>query len=346
MSSSILLDDKKRKRSFQNINQNLFNVMESVVKTAKNGEVLYNAPKKQLVMPLIQYNETDWEFLRRLTSIAGSVIYCDIRVEEPKLYIGMPSQNANIKFLETKYSHGFSSKYYERTESGEERDKSDYLYFDVDSYEDVNFGSMVTFQNRELRICNKVAQLTNSEVIFSYRLGIENLVTLDRYHNEMFVGMTLLGKVLSTKYETLRLHFDIDENQAENEAYDYEWTPETGNTMYCMPKVGTTISLYFKNICEESAIAVSCIRENSDSCPQMGNANDRYLTTEKNKQLYLKPDSMGLHSGESGMQLSLEDEKAVTVASSKELFIAATKGIHFSAKNIMLSTPSEFQLKR
>lgn len=321
-------------------------MLETVVNTAERGTILYNAPEKKLVMPLIQYNETDWEFLRRLTSRAESVIYCDTRVEEPKLYIGMPSGYVNIDFLESKYSYGFSAQYYERTEREEERDKSDYIFYDVDSYEDVNLGSKVSFQNRELRVCNKTARLNNSELIFSYRLGMEDLVTLKQYHNEMFVGMTLLGKVLSTKDETLRLHLDIDENQEESEAYDYEWTPETGNTMYCMPKVGTRISLYFKNINEESAIAVNCIRENSDSCPQMGNVNDRYLTTECNKQLYLKPDSMGLNSGESGMQLSLADGKAVTVSSGKEVCIAATKGIRFSAKKIILSTPSEFQLKR
>lgn len=29
------------------------------------------------------------------------------------------------------------------------------------------------------------------------------------------------------------------------QTHAYQWTPDTGSAMYCMPKVGTKVTLYF-----------------------------------------------------------------------------------------------------
>lgn len=344
MSSSILLDQKYRMRSFQNTNLTIRDVMDMVAGTDGQGDVLYNGSKVKLKMPLIQYQETDWEFLRRLTSRVGSVIYPDIRSERPILYVGISGESSDITFPETEYSFGFSDRYYERSRTNQEKYSADFVYYELNTYKSINFGCRVKFQHKDYHICYKKARLMDGELVFTYQLGKEGLISLEPYDNELFAGMTITGRVLSSKNETIKIHLDIDDRQAESEAYDYEWVPQTGNIMYCMPKPGTKVGLYFKDSSEESAIAVSCIRENSDTCPQMGNVNDRYLTAENKKQLYLKPDCMGFDTGESGMKLTIADKNAISMESKKELNLLASKKVQLKAKKIVVSTPSELMM--
>ncbi|MFQ8776468.1 MAG: hypothetical protein ACLR78_01970 [Roseburia sp.] len=64
-------------------------------------------------------------------------------------------------------------------------------------------------------------------------------------------------------------HLAIDTDQNAATAYFYQWVPDTGSVMYCMPEKGTTVSLYFPDEDERNAIAVSCIRENGAKCQAM-----------------------------------------------------------------------------
>ena len=101
--------------------------------------------------------------------------------------------------------------------------------------------------------------------------------------------MTALGEVLSTERETVRLKLDIDEGWNPGGPYPYTWRPETGNMMYCMPQVGTRVSLYFPNYDEQAAIAVNCVRTNGSSCARMSDPSRRSFVTEHGKEMNLYP---------------------------------------------------------
>ena len=96
------------------------------------------------------------------------------------------------------------------------------------------------------------------------------------------------------KNETIKIHLDIDKEQEEKTAYFYDWVPSTGNLFYCMPKVGTKVSLYICNRDEQSAKAINCVRTNGENCSELQNYNNRYFTSEHNKRIYLLPDEMGI----------------------------------------------------
>jgi len=54
----------------------------------------------------------------------------------------------------------------------------------------------------------------------------------------MFVGMSVLGTVLELDGENVKLHLDIDSSQNAEEAYAYQWTPDTGSAMYWNLRIG------------------------------------------------------------------------------------------------------------
>lgn len=344
-STSILLDQKRKKRSYQDINETLSDIIQDSLRSELDCKAVFNTNSSGITMPVIQYRETDWEFAKRMTSRLYSVIYPDITSSKPRIFIGMHG-GAKKKIEASTYAIHLSKDYYSEEYRECLKNKRNFIFYRVETYENLELGEEVIFQDETLRICKKSAITKNAEVIFIYDLGYQQMICLNRYDNDFFAGLTILGTVLETSNETLKLHLDIDKEQDKAKAYDYQWTPETGNTMYCMPKLGTKICLYFGSEKEESALATSTIRENSSTCPKVNNVNDRYLTTENNKQMFLKPDSIGFESEETGMSIKCWDAKEINFSNKKNMLIVASNKICIKAKQIEMDTPTEINILR
>jgi len=346
-SGTIALDREKKRRSFQDISQTYEKIVENTINETPQASVICTEGKKQTSSkPLIQYMETDWDYILRLASHMNSMVFPEVRQPRPRFWFGMPQTSKHVLFSNVTYESGISKRYHELGGSQSGYKQSDFLYYQVDSTEDYEIGVMASFEGKKLKICKKSAKLIRSELIFTYVLGKEELVSMRRRYNPVFAGMSILGKVLSVNSETLKLHLDIDKEQDEGTAYSYEWIPDTGSIMYCMPKVGTTVSLYFSNEEESSARAVSCVRTNGDSCTAMSDSNQKGLTTDYGKQMYLNSTSLGFSAKESGLQLKMEDDSSVLFESHKDIIIQTLGAIRFTGKTVSLKTPVEMKMAR
>lgn len=134
----------------------------------------------------------------------------------------------------------------------------EFVFYQVKTAEDISLDTGVLWKGRHWETGKKSTQFEREELLFTYVLCQSKLVSLKPYHNSLFVGISLLGTVLTREGETLKLHLDIDKTQEIGTAYPYEWTPDTGSVMYCMPKVGSKVSLYFSSEEETSSIRNSC----------------------------------------------------------------------------------------
>lgn len=211
---------------------------------------------------------------------------------------------------------------------------------------DYQIGDTTSFKEKSLIICEKSARYIHNEVIFTYKLAKENYNETKRYDNQRFSGMTILGTVLESTGETLKIHLDIDKEQNPGKAYLYDWIPPSGNLMYLMPKIGTRVSLYFPDS-EQNARAINCVRNNGGAdgtCQMMGSYENRCLTTEHGKQMYFYPGAMGFIGG-SGM-LSQTDETGTVVQSRLKMKIKATQQIEVNAPDVTLNANLQLGLAK
>ena len=139
--------------------------------------------------------------------------------------------------------------------------------------------------------------------------------------------MTLLGEVAKNDGEDVYLKLDIDGGGGGE--YGYPWRPETGNLMYCMPQVGTRVSLYFPSEDEQAAMAVNCIRTNGGSCAGMSDPTKRSFVTEHGKEMQLYPEEMKLSGG--GGKVHLED--------ASKLEIVSEKGLQIVGQSVVMEAP-------
>ena len=111
-SKSILLDRIPRYRSFQDPTLTYIDIAQEVNKNYNDGETLVNVGEDMKEVPrmTIQYNETDWEYLKRLASYTGQPVmpYYD------KVLVGF-LKNQAVQTPNTTYSQYGKSKKNKRT---------------------------------------------------------------------------------------------------------------------------------------------------------------------------------------------------------------------------------------
>lgn len=348
-SGTILLDTEVKSRSFQDITMTYQDIIEKVLEdTPDAGAVFASGTFGQPIgKPIIQYKETDWEFIGRMASRCESCIIPDVSQPKPWFYFGVKQSGHEVNFYETECSQTASQKFYYMGGQAENWRKGDYYCADVDSTQNYEIGDKSTFKEKPLTICEKAASYLQNEVIFTYKLAKESYNQEKRYENHKFSGMTLLGVVIETAGETLKIHLDIDKEQDVGKAYPYDWVPPSGNLMYLMPQIGTRVSLYLPDGDEQNAKAINCVRTNGGAegiCQTMGNFENRCLTTEHGKQMYFHPGTMGFIGG-SGM-MSQTDGIGTVLKSSLKMKIIAKEEIKIIAPDVILNAALELSIKQ
>ena len=336
---TIQMDQVKRSRSFQDVGQTYSQVAQRVASEYEDGAVIPTVGlDKPLGIPVIQYRETDWAFMKRLASWCGGVVVPESHYSYPRLWFGFPERAFTCSFPEDCYTVGISQRYFELGGAAAGYRRADFLYYDVPSSQMCDLGWYTVFKGQEFLICEKWAKLERGELTFTYRLGKPGLGWGRKEYNEKISGMTILGEVLSTERETVRLKLDIDEGWAPGGPYAYTWRPETGNMMYCMPQAGTRVSLYFPNYDEQAAMAANCVRTNGSSCARMSDPSKRSFVTEHGKEMNLYPEELSFIGGANGT-VKLKDETGITLSTDKKITIVAQGTVSIFGKTAVAAAP-------
>lgn len=346
-SATTALDRKLKSKSFQDTSWSYQTIIKNTITDTQHAGGIFSVGEDVCPsMPLIQYRETNWNFIIRLASHFNEMVYPDVHEGTPKFYFGMSKKSGTTEFFTEEYIKGISPHFYELGGTQCGYTKKEFQYYKVFSYQPYEIGMETKFQGEKYQICQIEGKLIGNELLFTYLLGNKKIVALRRKQNPLFAGMTLLGNVLSVEEETVKIHLDIDKSQSETTAYPYEWVPDTGSVMYCMPQVGTRVSLYFSNAEESSAMAINCVRTNGDACPKTSNTEDRYLETEYGKEMVMKPDLMGLDTEDTGQSMSMFDEEGIRFGSSKNITVVAEKKLKIKGKNVLLETPTKLKMAK
>ncbi|MCR5439383.1 MAG: phage late control D family protein, partial [Selenomonas sp.] len=348
VSGSILMDTTPRCRSFQNPDMTWGQILETVIQAYPHGFLLKSCRNidKSIGRPIIQYQETDWEFLNRIASRCNACIYPDTSQPWARCSLGLPaSRKDGFDITPTGYTRTMSRRFYEEGGKAAGRFKADFETITIKSSKNYEVGTAVRYQRQEYRIVEKEITMQHEEVVFTYLLAHEAYLVRRPQYNEKVSGISLIGTVLATAGETVKLHLDIDREQDKATAYPYSWVPTSNNLMYLMPQVGTKAILYIPNHDEQNAEAIGCVRTNGgidSTCQPMADYQNRSLTTEHGKKLYLNPGDMGA-SGAGGA-LNLTDGDKLSFQSTSKVTIKAQDAIHIRAKKVDMSALTQIRL--
>ena len=327
VSGTILLDQKKSNRVFQKKVQTYMGIASTVTADTEHSACILPGSDMRTGGTLIQYQETDWNFLKRMASQLGLPLVPDISYYYPRFYLGLPEGEKKELGEILSCDMCFDGRYY--AVSGKCLvDREDFICYDVVTRTSLSLGDRVTYEGRELLVSRKKTELAGGEVIFTYRLAGNSYTWVPWEDNPDYTGMSFVGAIVGTQGEQVEVAFDIDQTAAGGNRYGF--APATGNLMYCMPQKGTKTALYIGNGDEAQGIATGCIRTNGSTCEGTGSPEKKSFRSEHGKGMDLYPQRMGLDGGETG-KITFEDETGTTIESNGGLVLMAKEGIRLES---------------
>ena len=253
---------KREKRTFQNPSMTYGQIIAGI--TSEAGMSALSSPAEldetETGFPVIQYRETDWEFIRRLASRFGLPVYPEPTMEGGKVSIGLPETGFSGPLSSLSDSVGIDRKFYEAGGERTGRERRNYRTVEVRSLELRRTGDVVNWKGTPLYVCAREGESAGRTPGIPVCAGGKGMDVAETSGNAGIRNVAAGNGVRGCAGETVRLDLDIDRGRGAQELYPWTWVPATGNLMYMMPQKGTRVSLYFKGDEETDAIAVNCIR--------------------------------------------------------------------------------------
>ena len=350
LSGTAVLDVQKKRRSFQDPNMTYEALMKAVLAEYSGADaIVLEGGKENIGEPIVQYDETDWEFLKRIASHSQAVVISDILEARPRMWIGVPDLG-QIEFPENApYTASKNIKQFSlATAEGARLHDTDFFHYEIQSGERYRIGNETWLRNKRMIVSEVRASMNKGQFVYTYRLARRNGIRQSRIHNENMAGISLDGEVLDVQESRVKLHLSIDKKQSKEAAYWFPFTPPTGNVMYSMPQIGTRASLYFASDEGGKARVIGCVRTNGEDCAKTGNPNNRYFGTEHGSELEITPTAINIVSGsQEPLKISIDDEQGIILTSHRKLIMNATEDISLSTpKRIVIKTPNLVVAKR
>lgn len=349
-SRSWLMDRHKRSRSFQDAKMTFRELVKEILMEYEETDLSYAAGEKQLGSLIVQYEETDWEFLQRVLSRVGIMLTPDSRQPGLKLYAGVP------KLLETAIHYRIldmekdMDEYYELKANGREVHATDFTHYKVSSEQLLGIFEPVAMQGAPLVAYSCRYSFANQEMQGIYELQNAEGLTKKAIYPMHLIGVALNGNVVNVSGTKVQVAMKIDGNHAERALHWFPYSTlsasSDGSGWYCMPEIGDDVRIYFPSKEESEAIALSAV--SNYSAPQggedrMGDPNSRYLRTKSGQQLALAPGYMKLSCGEGVSAMTIQTDGKVKIQSQSIVkAIAQEKMTLHAEENVTIHVSEQF----
>ncbi|MEY8320677.1 hypothetical protein AAK894_06270 [Lachnospiraceae bacterium 46-61] len=315
-SYTCFMDIKQKSRSFQydkNTYQNIFqNIIQNdyqgdFIDTASNGKTQDNI--------IIQYHETDWEFLLRVASQIHAVVIADIFSDKPKMYIGVPhGENHKSECYHYQITRQ-TADYMLQQQYTQQKSLLDFTYLDIETEQNYNMGDNVIFQNISFVIMEKQMQLKHSKIICKYKMCKKEGIFINSYDNNVLKGVSIEGKVIDVKRDCLKLHLCIDETQDVNQAhwfpYNTPYAAEGQTGFYSMPQIGDSVLLYCPKSCECECYVKTTVRKQKHKNSETNSIEQKCLETIHNKKMMLSPTQYCFSTEKSSIDMTYQSGMAI-----------------------------------
>ena len=200
VSGTILLDQKKSNRVFQKKVQTYMGIAGIVTADTEHSACILPGSDMRTGGTLIQYQETDWRFLKRMASQLGLSLVPDTSYYYPRFYLGLPESEKRELGEIISCDLCFDGRYY--AVSGKCLvDREDFICYDVVTRTSLSLGDRVTYEGRELLVSRKKTELAGGEAIFTYRLAGNSYTWVPWEDNPDYTGMSFVGSIVGTQGE-------------------------------------------------------------------------------------------------------------------------------------------------
>ncbi len=319
---SFLMDLVEHTRTFQDKSTYFRKVLDKLTSEYSSGKCIMSTGKeKQINRFLCQYQETDWEFAKRLGSYCDSVLYPNYAGHGEKFYFGLPQGD---------FQGNVDSNEYEIVQMPEK------LIYRVRLREIYNIGDTVNFLGKSRHIISRETGMDGGELYHKYELADNTVFNQRPVYNEKLTGVSLLATVTGVSTTNVQVSITEDENRAESGSrlfpFATVYSSLDGTGWYCMPEEKDQVRVYFPSCKEDEAYVLHAVHMQSNNPEERTNPDYKSFMNKQGKELLLKPDAIVM-TNNAGMSLELSDKEGISLISDKAITIQSNEAIEITSTN-------------
>ncbi|MBQ3783176.1 MAG: hypothetical protein II838_07010 [Lachnospiraceae bacterium] len=355
-SNTIMLDAAKNSYSYQDKGRTYQSVVEEVLKRNQGASAIFSGAASAAIGDfMIQYKETDWEFIKRIASQKNLALVPDYTASKPKFYYGCQYGEKTHKIKPVEYTAEKNIQTFQKDSRNyiDGIEEKEYITYTVKSNQLFKLGDAVTFKDIQFYIRKAVYEMEQGIVVGTYQLGRKSYFKQRRKYNIELSGISLNGSVVAINRDKIKVALSIDGNKAETAKYWFPYSTMSaspdGSGWYCMPKEGDQVRVYFPDVKEKNCYAISSISSYSPpagSTDKMSDPNVRYLRTPDGMEIKLDPSGITIDAYDGKAVISLDKQGNITINATKDLKVTAAQGITFNAeKDITMYATKDISMK-
>lgn len=317
-SSSFLTDLMPKTRCFQDLSITYDQVLDIVMENYEQPfACIQSGGTKVIDQLIVQYEETDWEFIKRIASHFETYVVPDILSKGVSISIGVPFKRKPKTIEVLEYSI---------------KGQRTCFYYEIKSREYCHIGDCILFENQQLFVCSVDSSLEGEELIHTYKIKNKEDIVCKRYTNNAMIGASLEGHVTDIQNDRVKVKIDQDACEAGKKWFDYAtiYSSPDGTGWYCMPEKGDRVRVYFPNEEENNAYVISSVHVGDNEADARTKPDEKSIKNKYGKEILFKPDSL-IITNNKGMLIEINDNEGISIVSDKSVSIKSEEAINITS---------------
>jgi hypothetical protein len=270
---------------------------------------------------LVQREETDWAFARRLASHFHSVVVADDLAEGTNIFFGPPYRDRRESVSEAD-----ASRLVARVD-----DDGGALCYEVESRDIHGLGERLRFRGGEYMVYAIESRYDGGHLTHRYDLRRAAGFLTERRGNEALRGLSLPAKITGARgaLVSLAVECELDPDPG-SRWYDYDtvYSSPDGTGWYFMPEIGDGARLSFPDGDEGRCHVTAAVHTEARGRRE---PDHKSLRTKWGKEVTLTPHTIALTNNK-GMTVVLDDNKGILLQSDKDIHLAAEGGLSVASQ--------------
>lgn len=327
-------DTRKENKSYQDTGKTYSDVVSEAI--AKEADLHMEVSDKAIGQMVMRYDETGWEFAKRMASRLNAPLVADIFSDRPQVYVGMPPAGRKIAVNGTFYSYGSEVGQYAQTKGAMAEDFAGEC---VESDQYAYVGDKIALNGKEAFIKSVNAGLKDG--ILHIRYGVLTAagsaapmagIAAPKVNNRAS-GKMVKGMVKAVEGDKVQVHLLGIDNKYDDSGnwwfpFSTAYSSSDGSGWYCMPEVGDEVRIFFPSGNEGEAFAASSVCADPPKNPK-----HKSWKAPGGKEILLTDEGMYIIGKSGKIYITLTDEKGVEIHSDKNIAISSEAKINISSAN-------------
>ena len=347
-SSSYYIDIYKVKKTFQDISMTSHELISEVMKKYSFLKYKINIPNEPIGEFILQYEETDYKFLKRFLSRYNEMIYIIPSGDKYNIYFGVPDNKVDMKEEINNYSVTKKINEYNYAVKNDNSKVSmiDYVTYRVKLRTWLDIGESFSFKGNRFYVAEAIHKLEDGVVVNDYYIRAKDGLRHNRIYNDKVIGISLFGTIAEVKRDRVKVNLEIEEVQDKSKLYWFPYasvaaSPDGGG-WYCMPEIGERIRLNIPDKDEKKAFVINSIdsheasnssSSSSGGADRMSTPENKSLQTDAGQEVKFTPSGVSIASTSGAANMNLNNDGTVTITGKTKINIACANELAIRGEN-------------